>query len=128
MPFDASVVRCQKIIDHFQGEIDQGALAPGDPLPSGVEMAEQFSCHRTTAYKAVKTLQEKGYVISGPRGTVVAPPSRVWMRLRDVLDTLERRCENPTFLDGGGVIGIVGKSASIVWSPKHEEWCLEGPQ
>lgn len=128
MPFDASVVRCQKIIDHFQEEIDLGNLRSGDPLPSGAEMARQFDCHRTTAYKAVKTLQERGYVISGPLGTVVAPPTRVWWRLRDILETLERRGENPTLLDGGGTSCIMGKSATVAWHPKDEVWQLEPPQ
>ncbi|MQY10349.1 putative transcriptional regulator of 2-aminoethylphosphonate degradation operons [Streptomyces sp. RB5] len=45
-------------------EIESGALAKGDRLPSANELANRFETTNATAYKAVKVLQAEGLVVS----------------------------------------------------------------
>ncbi len=128
MPFDDVVVPYRVIADHYRDVIDVGGLQPGDPIPNGADLAREFDCHRTTAYKAIGTLKDWGYVISSPVGTFVAPTSRLWERLTDILNALERRGEDPTVLATNGVPVIVGKSASALWDPEEEKWKQEVPK
>jgi DNA-binding GntR family transcriptional regulator len=47
--------------------IENGHLKPGDKMPSGAELAEQYECHVTTAYRALHKLAHLGF-ISGLTG------------------------------------------------------------
>ncbi len=59
----------------LQAMIDDGALAPGDPVPSERDICERFSISRMTASKAVSALVDEGVLYREKgRGTFVASP------------------------------------------------------
>ncbi|MFE3092197.1 GntR family transcriptional regulator [Streptomyces sp. NPDC059248] len=63
------------IADHYRRQIQDGALAPGDALPSLREVCEQFNVANTTANRAYRLLKMEGLTLPKPGiGTVVAGP------------------------------------------------------
>ncbi|MER6789507.1 GntR family transcriptional regulator [Streptomyces sp. NPDC000658] len=63
---------------HFRKRIKDGALAPGDALPSVAAVREQFDVSAKTVSRALGVLKSEGLVTSrGSLGTVVAEPSSV---------------------------------------------------
>lgn len=52
----------ERIIDYLLDELRQGALSPGDRVPSEMELAERFEVSRITSKKALETLQQAGVV------------------------------------------------------------------
>jgi GntR family transcriptional regulator len=64
-----------QIIEHYRQEIREGRLKDGDRLPSGREIAGQFSVSMATAAKVATGLQALGLVTPRPgSGTVVTAP------------------------------------------------------
>jgi GntR family transcriptional regulator len=62
-----------EIAEHFRKAIAEGALRPGDRLPTIREVMEQFAVSNATAVRAYKTLKEEGLTQSSTgTGTVVA--------------------------------------------------------
>jgi DNA-binding GntR family transcriptional regulator len=67
-----------KIAAHYRELIEDGELAPGDPMPSMREVCEKFGVSITTANRAFKTLKTEGLTVSKPGvGTLVADRSDV---------------------------------------------------
>ncbi|MGW1279001.1 GntR family transcriptional regulator [Streptomyces tsukubensis] len=61
------------IAAHYRQQIQDGALAPGDAMPSLREVCEQFNVANTTANRAYRVLKMEGLTLPKPGvGTVVA--------------------------------------------------------
>lgn len=52
----------RRIADRLRDDIEQGRLAPGQKLPSGRKLSEQYGTARNTADEAIKILQNEGLV------------------------------------------------------------------
>ncbi|MEV4355290.1 substrate-binding domain-containing protein [Nonomuraea sp. NPDC049625] len=52
----------ERIVDYLLDEVRRGALAPGDRVPSEMELAERFKVSRITSKKALELLREAGVV------------------------------------------------------------------
>ncbi|MFB6427726.1 GntR family transcriptional regulator [Streptomyces microflavus] len=66
------------VADHFRTRIKNGDLAPGDSLPSVMEIRDQFDVAAKTVSRALRVLKTEGLVTSrGSLGTVVAKSSLV---------------------------------------------------
>lgn len=66
-----------QISDYFRDQIHNGALRPGDRLPSISEIARQWGVAGATAAKAITRLQVERAVSSGPQGTFVSADERI---------------------------------------------------
>ncbi|WP_326652599.1 winged helix-turn-helix domain-containing protein [Streptomyces sp. NBC_01750] len=65
-----------QIADEIKRKIHDGALVPGDKIPSEAKLMEEHSVSRTVARQAISRLREDGYVISHQgKGSFVALPS-----------------------------------------------------
>lgn len=58
------------IVEDIRAEIRSGELAPGDKLPSIVQLAEQYQCSQTVVKTALALLRELGEV-EGHQGKAV---------------------------------------------------------
>jgi len=68
------------ILEHLLTQIKNHQLAPGDQIPTELELSEMFKVSRITAMRAVKELEHMGVVFRmKARGTFVAPQSE-WRR------------------------------------------------
>ena len=56
----------KQIISQIKGLVEQGALEPGQALPSTRSLAEQLGVNRSTVYLAYAELQALGYLRSRP--------------------------------------------------------------
>jgi DNA-binding GntR family transcriptional regulator len=66
----------EQIAGHYRDQIEDGALAPGDRLPSNRELAEQWGVSTATVTRAMQALQTLGLVRSSQGGgTFVARSS-----------------------------------------------------
>jgi DNA-binding transcriptional regulator YhcF (GntR family) len=73
---DRAVFR--QLADILRGQIDSGELGPGDPLPSELRLAQEFSISRTTVRQAIAQLRTEGLVsVERPRGTFVRVPEEI---------------------------------------------------
>ena len=62
----------QQIIDTFTKQLMNGALKPGDQIPTEIELAERFGVARNTVREAIKILVAMGVLeIRRPAGTFV---------------------------------------------------------
>lgn len=52
----------ERIYNHVLERIRDGALAPGDRVPSEMELAEQFDVSRITSKKALELLRQRGLI------------------------------------------------------------------
>lgn len=77
----------ESIVSHIESQILNGALAPGDQLPSERELTQQFGVSRTAVREAIKALREKGLVeVRLGRGTyVINKTSRAMQRSFNLL-------------------------------------------
>lgn len=61
------------IAAYYRQQINDGELAPGDPMPSMREVCERFGVAITTANRAFRVLKSEGLTVAKPGvGTVVA--------------------------------------------------------
>ncbi|MEU7244814.1 GntR family transcriptional regulator [Streptomyces sparsogenes] len=69
-------LKYEQIADHLRARITEGEFGPGDLLPSGRELAEQFGVSRATVIKAMDVLRSDGAVVArqGAGFTVVETP------------------------------------------------------
>ena len=73
---DRAVFR--QLADILRAKIESGELGPGDPLPSELRLAQEFSISRTTVRQAIAQLRTEGLVsVERPRGTFVRVPEEV---------------------------------------------------
>jgi DNA-binding GntR family transcriptional regulator len=64
----------QEIVDAIIAQIDEGALRPGDRLPSARQLREQFGCSEQPVRRAIDQLKLRRYVYSLPGiGVFVRP-------------------------------------------------------
>ena len=62
----------QQIADDLRRQIESGELAPGDQLPTEIELRDRFSSSRNTIRDAIKRLTSQGLVETRPgQGTFV---------------------------------------------------------
>ncbi|WUD74035.1 winged helix-turn-helix domain-containing protein [Streptomyces sp. NBC_00510] len=54
----------ERVADVLRHEIEDGAIAAGDQLPTHAELKDRFDVSRDTVQKAIKALEGKGYVES----------------------------------------------------------------
>jgi DNA-binding GntR family transcriptional regulator len=63
----------QQIVDHITEAVARGDLAPGDKLPAGRELAEDWEVGYSTINDAMKVLTERGVLVAAMgKGTFVA--------------------------------------------------------
>jgi GntR family transcriptional regulator len=60
------VPRYRQIAAILRERIESGALEPDRPIPSEAQIQQEFGVARETGRKAVKELQDQGYVVTGP--------------------------------------------------------------
>src|ERR1044071_2926301 len=73
---DRAVFR--QLADILRQQIDTGELGPGDPLPSELRLAQEFSISRTTVRQAIAQLRTEGLVsVERPGSTFVRAPEEV---------------------------------------------------
>ena len=76
MEFDplAPVPRYRQIAGIIRARIERGDIEPNRPIPSEVQIEQEFGVARATARKAVALLREWGLVTTVPgMGTYVLP-------------------------------------------------------
>jgi GntR family transcriptional regulator len=62
----------QQIAEKLRAQIETGELAPGDQLPTELELRDQYSSSRNTIRDAIKRLTSQGFVETRPgQGTFV---------------------------------------------------------
>ena len=61
----------QQIYEQLKAQIDAGELAPGDAVPSIVQLHQAYGVALTTARKALRQLADDGLVVTSPMGTFV---------------------------------------------------------
>ena len=75
-----------QIEEWLRGQIESGALKPGDPLPSEMALAKQWGVSRIVVRQALNDLTGEGLLVRRRAlGTTVAPPRRQVPILRDRL-------------------------------------------
>jgi DNA-binding GntR family transcriptional regulator len=62
----------RQIHAQLRAEIEAGRLAPGDRLPSIVDLAETYGVALTTVRKALDALKAEGLIVTSPMGTFVS--------------------------------------------------------
>jgi len=63
---DSNVPLRRQIETAVRKLIDDGALRPGEPLPSSRDLARRLDVNRSTVYQAYAELQAQGYLLSRP--------------------------------------------------------------
>jgi len=65
----------QQIFDAIEHQIVSGGLAPGDLLPSELDLARQFGVNRSTVREGIRLLEHSGFVAreGGKRLTITLP-------------------------------------------------------
>jgi GntR family transcriptional regulator len=73
----APVPRYRQIAEILRRRIEQGELIPNRPIPSEVQLEQEFGVARATARKAVALLREWGLITTVPGlGSYVLPEGR----------------------------------------------------
>lgn len=63
----------QQIVDHITSAVERGDLRPGDKLPAGRELAEDWEVGYSTINEAMKALARRGVLVAAMgKGTFVA--------------------------------------------------------
>lgn len=73
----AAVPRYRQIAEILRRRIERGELIPNRPIPSEVQLEQEFGVARATARKAVALLRERGLITTVPGlGSYVLPADR----------------------------------------------------
>ncbi|MBN9524644.1 MAG: FadR family transcriptional regulator [Alphaproteobacteria bacterium] len=64
----------QQIFDAIEHQIVSGGLAPGDLLPSELDLARQFGVNRSTVREGIRLLEHSGFVARGGKRLTVTLP------------------------------------------------------
>ena len=102
-----------QIADHFRVKIKEGELPQGTKLPSIAEIARGWGVATATAAKAIKQLQEEGYVRSTSQGTFVD----LGRKLTSGSDRLQMLRATGSGFRPGESVEII--SAELVPAPPH---------
>jgi GntR family transcriptional regulator len=63
----------QQIVDHITGAVERGELQPGEKLPAGRDLAEEWEVGYSTVTDAMKVLTDRGVLVAAMgKGTFVA--------------------------------------------------------
>jgi GntR family transcriptional regulator len=77
LDLEADVPLFAQLIDQIKQAVSSGALAPGDPLPSIRQLANDLEINNKTVVKAYRLLERDAIVQSrGYRGTFVRPDAK----------------------------------------------------
>jgi len=96
----------QQIADQLRAQIGNGALAPGQRLPSEPDLAAQFDASRNTVRLAIALLTNQGLVVSRQGlGTFVHEPAKPFTAL------LSRIKTPPTEAHASAALPVVSPSA-----------------
>jgi GntR family transcriptional regulator len=72
----APVPRYRQIAGIIRERIERGEIQPQRPVPSEVQIEQEFGVARATARKAIAVLRDAGLVVTVPGlGTFVVPPA-----------------------------------------------------
>ena len=92
MPLNQKVPKYAALADELVGAIRDGTYKPGDLLPSESELTRRFDVSRHTVRSALRSLYEKGLIVSqrGRGSMVQAEPSaprytQAWDSIEDIL-------------------------------------------
>ncbi|MEV4035448.1 GntR family transcriptional regulator [Streptomyces umbrinus] len=102
-----------QIADHFRAKIKEGELPQETKLPSIAEIAREWGVATATAAKAIKQLQEEGYVRSTSQGTFVD----LGRKLTSGSDRLQMLRATGSGFRPGESVEII--SAELVPAPAH---------
>lgn len=70
----------EQLVEQLGGDIVQGRLLPGEPLPNEEKLLSRYDVSRTVLREALNVLSAKGLLDARPRrGTIVRPRSD-WSR------------------------------------------------
>ncbi|WP_082772657.1 GntR family transcriptional regulator [Actinoplanes sp. TFC3] len=73
---DGPVPPYLQLAEILGGRIERGDWQPNRPIPSELQLVQEFGIARGTVRRAVAVLRERGLVFTVPqRGTYVSPPS-----------------------------------------------------
>ncbi|PRY19128.1 regulatory GntR family protein [Pseudosporangium ferrugineum] len=65
-----------QLAEILAGRIERGDWQPNRPIPSELQLVQEFGIARGTVRRAVAVLRERGLVFTVPqRGTYVSPPA-----------------------------------------------------
>src|SRR5262245_25569390 len=59
-----AILKYEEIAEYLRARIAAGEFAPGDTIPAGRDLAEQWDVSRATAIKAVDVLRSDGVVVA----------------------------------------------------------------
>lgn len=63
----------QQIVDHVTAAVERGDLRPGEKLPAGRDLAEEWEVGYSTVTDAMQLLKERGILVAAMgKGTFVA--------------------------------------------------------
>ena len=67
----------EQIADYYADQIANGALRPGDRIPSGAELCAEWKVSKATANKAIAKLKAEGLIVTtvGIGAKVAEPPT-----------------------------------------------------
>jgi DNA-binding GntR family transcriptional regulator len=82
--------RYEEIAAHYRRLIQDGDLAPGDPLPSLRKVCDEFNVAMGTANRAFQVLKAEHLTEATSEGTVVAPRPGIVISGVDRIDRLNR--------------------------------------
>ncbi|MGP4013695.1 GntR family transcriptional regulator [Streptomyces sp. 4N124] len=102
-----------QIADHFRAKIKDGELPQGSKLPSIADIAREWGVATATAAKAIKQLQDEGYVRSSSQGTF----ADLGRKLTSGPDRLQMLRATGTGFREGETVEIL--SAELVPAPAH---------
>lgn len=66
-------VQQERILAALRRHIRSGTLLPGSRVPSQADLVAEFKVSKVTAQRAIRRLADDGLVVTGRRGTCVAP-------------------------------------------------------
>src|SRR5512142_874888 len=79
----------------YRALLRSGKYAPGDRLPTEIELSQQWGISRPTLREALRLLEEEGSIVRRHGvGTFVAPPSPVIDAGLEVLESIDRMADH----------------------------------
>ncbi|MEU5764265.1 winged helix-turn-helix domain-containing protein [Nocardia sp. NPDC047648] len=82
----AGLATYRRVVEQIKDEIRSGARQPGDRLPGNRRLAEDFRVSLGTAQKALRVLQDEGWVVTTPAVGVFVATDRPSDPIHDLDD------------------------------------------
>src|SRR5512142_2182255 len=97
----------------YRALLRSGNYAPGDRLPSEIELSQQWGISRPTLREALRLLEEEGVILRKHGvGTFVAAPGPVIEGGLEVLESIDRMAERRGLSTRMGECTVVERAAS----------------